>query len=67
MNAMAPDLKPALAALDAGRIQEASRLCQELGNAPELAEAALFLQGLIANKRGRHAEAVRLLDRKGVS
>ena len=62
---MVPDLKQALAALDAGRIEDARRLCQKLGKVPELAEATLFLEGLIANKRGRHAEAVKLLDPGG--
>lgn len=60
---MVPDLKQALAALDAERIEEAAQLCQKLRNVPELAEEALFLRGLIANKRGRHAEAVQLLER----
>lgn len=63
MNPMASELKQALAALDAGKIQDARQLCQKLGRIPARAEEALLLRGLIANKTGRHAEAVQLLDR----
>lgn len=61
---MAPELKQAFAALDAGQIDEVRRLCHhKLRNVPELAEQVLLLHGLIANRSGRHAEALPLLER----
>ena len=63
MDPIASNLKRAFEAVNAGRIVEARGLCQKLIKVPELAGEVLFLQGLIAGKIGRHAEAVRLLDR----
>ena len=60
---MAPEFNQAIAALDAGRIEDARRLCLKMKAVPGTADEALFLEGLIANRLGRHAEAVALLER----
>jgi Flp pilus assembly protein TadD len=63
MKPMTPELKQAMAALDAGRIEDARRLCEKMKGVPATADEALFLEGLIAFRLGRHAEAVALLER----
>ena len=63
MKPMAPELKQAITALDAGRIEDARRLCEKMKGGKETADEALFLEGLIAFRLGRHTEAVTLLER----